>query len=157
MGGGLTLIGALGLVYLHHWATDFPREPAPLRRVDADLVARLRAQPGLHLPLDPDYELATPLDLEDDPLNRQVYGTRIDLRERRERAAIHIQVKGELGAIHADATNPKAGAVAWLIHATVDVPFTELVALLAAGLLLMVWPARPERAPGAAVRAADDA
>ncbi len=48
MGGLLVLISVAGMLWLHHTATDFPRED-PVRVVDAELVQRLRAEPGLHV------------------------------------------------------------------------------------------------------------
>lgn len=140
-GSALAGVGCAALGWLHHDATDFPRGE-PVRVVDRALVERLRGEPGLHLPLDPGYRLAVELDLEDDALNRQVYGTRVDLRERRERQAIHIQLKGERGAIHTDDHNPKAGLLGWLAHATLDVPATPWIAATLVGLWLVGWPRR---------------
>lgn len=141
----------MGTLYLHHAATDFPiGAPHDLVRVvDAALVERLRAEPGLHLPLAPDHRFAPELalDLVDDPLNRRVYGTVVDLRERRATRAIHLQVRPDgRGAIHADGHNPTSGVIPWLVHATVDVPFLPLpiVFLLGVWLLKKVPEADPE-------------
>ncbi len=149
LGGALTALGLGGLLYLHHWATDFPAGD-PVRVVDAALIARLRGEPGLHVPLDPGYRLEVPLELADDPVNRRVYGTSVDLRERRPRQSVHIQVKAGRGAIHTDDHNPKAGVIPWLLHGTLDVPATPLALLAAAGLALLLWPARRSARTGPA-------
>jgi len=126
-------------------ATDFPTKD-PIHRVDAALIARCRANPGLHLALAGDYELAVELELRDDATNRKVYKTRVDLREPRAEFAIHIQLKGEAGAIHADRWNPRAGLVPLLIHGSLDVPVIplSLVMLLSALLALRGGSSSPE-------------
>jgi hypothetical protein len=136
-GFALALASAIGLAYLYFHATDFPTE-APLARVDEALVAWLRAHPGVHLALAPDAKIEVPLDFREDGSNRTFYGTELDLREAVPRRSIHIQRKNGRGAIHADSWNPKAGAVYQLIHGTVDVPATPLVATLALGLGLAI-------------------
>jgi hypothetical protein len=137
--GALLVLGCgAGIGWLHFSATDFPVAD-PIEVVDAALVERLRAEPGLHLALAEEYEVVVPLDLRDDPLNRLVYGTSIDVREAGpSRSAIHIQRKGTRSAIHTDDHSPKAGAVGWLLHATVDVPFLELLAGLLVGAVLLL-------------------
>jgi hypothetical protein len=137
LGAAALLVALAGTAWLHHAATDFPAGEQ-VRVVDAALVARLRAEPGLHLPLAPDHELRVELDLADDPVNRLVYGTSVDLRERADRRAIHIQVKDGRGAIHTDDHNPKAGVGAWLLHASLDVPFLPfpLVGVMGSWLLV---------------------
>ena len=129
-----------GLVREHRAATDFPSE-APVAVVDAALVARLRAAPGLHLALDPGYRLATPLDLRDDPQNRWWYGTEVDLREAGvSRSGIHIQKKGPRMAIHADGWNPSAGVFEKVMHGTVDVPAIPMILGIVAGIWLVFRP-----------------
>lgn len=132
------MLSAAALGWLRYDATNFPTEGEPVRVVDAALVERLRREPGRHLPLAPDYELKVELELADDPLNRWFYGTRIDLREQRDRQAIHIQVKGDRAAIHADDHNPKGGVLAFLVHATLDVPATPWIAGAVVGLWLVL-------------------
>jgi hypothetical protein len=146
--GVLFVIGAvLWTAWLHYDATDFPSED-PVQVVDAELVEHLRANPGLHLALSPQHRFEVELVLHDDPLNRLVYGTSVDLREQRDDRAIHVQFKGARGAIHTDGHNPKAGVLGWLIHATVDVPFTPLPVLALLGVWLVSG--RRLRAPGRA-------
>ncbi|HVY62583.1 MAG TPA: hypothetical protein VHF22_13065, partial [Planctomycetota bacterium] len=126
---------AAGIVYEYVEATDFPTAE-PVTRVDAALVAWLREHPGVHRALAPDARIEVALDLHEDALNREVYGTEVDLREAVPRRAIHIQRKGERGAIHADAWNPAAGAVYKLAHGTLDGPVIPLAAGLLAGIVL---------------------
>ena len=109
-----------------------------MQQIDAALLERLRANPGLHLPLDPDYTLAVPLALEEDSFNRSLFGTEVDLREPVDRRSIHIQRKGGLTAIHADDYNPKAGVVSWVLHQTLEVPVVPLLAGLLLGAALLV-------------------
>ena len=118
-----------GLVFLHHDATDFPTA-SPVAVVDAALVARLRAEPGLHIALAPNYRLDVALDLRDDPGNRSWYGTDIDLREAVPARAIHLQRKTGRLAIHADGHNPRAGLWPAFLHGTVDVPIIPLALVL---------------------------
>ncbi|GIW71390.1 MAG: hypothetical protein KatS3mg102_0932 [Planctomycetota bacterium] len=139
----LSAAAALGRAFVR--ATDFPTAGEPIRRVDAALLAYLRAHPGQHLPLAPSYTLAVPLALVDDAANRWLFGTTIDLREPVPRRSIHIQKKGERLAIHADAHNPRAGLGRWLLHATLDVPVLPLVLALLAGAALATAPGRGER------------
>jgi hypothetical protein len=135
----LLLASGVGLYHEFHAATDFPTDD-PIRVVDASLIQRLRAQPGLHLALAPDYEMAVELPFEDDPANRARFGTSIDMREAVSRRSIHIQRKEGRLAIHADDHNPRAGWEMWLRHATVDVPVVPLGAGVVLGFLIALLP-----------------
>jgi hypothetical protein len=123
----LALACAAGFGLEMYEATNFPTAD-PIRRVDAGVVAWLRAHPGTHRALAEDAVFEVALDLRDDPWNRWIYGTRVDLREAAPRRAIHVQRKGERGAIHADDYNPKAGSVSALLHGTIEVPVLPLAA-----------------------------
>lgn len=132
------MVAALSLVsqiWIFLGNTDFPTEN-PRSVVDAALVAELRANPGLHVPLTEDYTMAVDLDLEADEFNMKVYGTSVDLRERVPERAIHIQQKGDQIAIHADHRNPKASWWMWFLHGTLDVPLIPLAAAFWMGLFL---------------------
>lgn len=150
MGALLVLGAAAPLLYVHHWATDFPTE-GPVRVIDQELVERLRANPGLHLALAPRYELRVSLKLADDPLNRFVYGTSLDLREQVAERAIHIQRKGARAAIHTDGHNPASGWRGWLLHGLVDVPVLPLPLVALLGLLLFIRGGAPAPRPAPAV------
>ena len=134
LGGALLALAcAAGLGWLYHHATDFPAGPPFVTRVDAALVAHLRANPEMHMALAEDAVFEVPLDLRDDAFNRWFYGTDIDRREAVARGCIHVQRKNGRMAIHADGWNPVgAGVSAKLVHGIVDVPAIPL----ALGLLV---------------------
>ncbi len=141
------LVGALfavaclgGIAYELRAAVDFPTE-SPVTVVDEALVAHLRQNPGLHLALAEDAVITAALELRDDPDNRSFYGTRVDMREARGERAIHIQRKGDRGAIHTDAYNPRAGFWFAFLHGF-EVPLIPLGAGALLGIVVGLWPKR---------------
>lgn len=135
MGVVLALSSLFCQIYIFVGNTDFPVQN-PRTVVDDALIAELRANPGLHVPLAEDYTMAVSLDLEADDFNMRVYGTTVDLRERVPERAIHIQQKGKQIAIHADHRNPKASWWMWILHGTLDVPFIPLAAVFWTGVFM---------------------
>jgi hypothetical protein len=125
----------VAICVLFHHATAFPTGD-PIRRIDAAVIAKCRANPGLHFALATDYELGMALPLEDDEANRAIYGTSVDLREPRSEYALHIQVKGATGAIHTDRWNPRAGFKPWLLHGTLEVPMIPLFIVMVSTAVL---------------------
>jgi hypothetical protein len=112
-------------------APDFPAAD-PIARVDAALIEWLRVHPGSHRALAKDAVFEVALPLVEDRTNRALFATDVDLRETRARRAIHIQRRGDRGAIHADGWNPKAGSLCFLMHMTLDVPAVPLIVLFGA-------------------------
>jgi hypothetical protein len=137
--GALIALACVAALAFEWWrAPGLPDGPPQVSRVDAALVERLRAHPGLHLPLDPAYVVEVPLDLREDRANRFLFGTTVDLREPVARLAIHIQAKDGRMAIHADRYNPLDGPVGWVLHNSADTPVVPLVLGLVFGLVLAV-------------------
>jgi hypothetical protein len=146
--GGLAVLacaGGLALAWVR--APGIPDGPPQVERVDAALLARLRANPGLHVPLAERYTLEVPLELREDRTNRFLFGTEVDLREPVPRLSIHIQKKDGHAAIHADRFNPLAGALGWALHNSVDTPVVPLAGGLLAGAALLALAGRTR--PGA--------
>lgn len=138
LGLALALVGFVAQGWFYYDATAFPTD-APIEVVDEALLDRLRAEPGLHLALALEHRIVASVVLEDDALNRRVYGTSVDRREPLRRyGSIHIQQKGERAAIHADRFNPAAGFVPWLLHGTLDVPALPSLLLTLVGLRLFL-------------------
>ena len=135
IGAALALSSLLCQIYIFVGNTDFPVDN-PRAIVDSALIAELRANPGLHVPLTEDYTMDVSLDLEADDFNMRVYGTTVDLRERVPERAIHIQQKGTQIAIHADHRNPKASWWMWFLHGSLDVPIIPLAAIFWLGLFM---------------------
>jgi hypothetical protein len=136
-GALLTLLCVLWLCFKYYGATAFPIE-APIRKVDAALVARLRANPGLHLALQRSYVIEVPIVLEEDTQNRFLFGTEVDLREAVPRYSVHIQRKGDRTAIHVDSFNPRAGLLPWFMHHTIEVPVIPVVLAFLIGLFIAI-------------------
>jgi hypothetical protein len=139
----LACAGALATAYAR--APGFPDSGRPAARVDAALIEKLRAHPGLHVPLAQGYAIDVPLDLRDDPVNRFLFRTEVDAREPVPALSIHIQKKGARAAIHADRFNPLAGIGGWVLHNSVD---TQVVPLALGGLMGLVLAARGRRRRG---------
>jgi len=152
MAATLSLLCALLLAVELYEATDFPTA-SPITVVDAALVARLRAAPGLHLALAPDARFDVTLDLVDDAQNRRIYGTSVDMRERVARRAIHVQRIGERGAIHTDLYNPRMDAWSAFLHGTLEVPVIPLGAGIVVFAIVAMW-RRPQQAMTAIARSA---